>query len=76
VFEGFVPRDQEVNASAARGGFFYRFRFLVLGAYYTSSEGFADIGYVGNVALASYPAVTEQERATLNRELRSLGIKV
>lgn len=34
--------------------FFARFRKLVAGAYYTTPQGMRDIGYVGNVPLASY----------------------
>ena len=34
--------------------FFARFRQLVAGAYYTTPQGMRDIGYVGNVPLASY----------------------
>lgn len=62
------PRD------GVSGSFFPRFRFLVAGAYYTTKEGFKDIGYVGNVALPSYPPVTERERSILDKELRKLGI--
>lgn len=34
--------------------FFARLRELVAGAYYTTPQGMRDIGYVGNVPLASY----------------------
>jgi hypothetical protein len=54
--------------------FFRRVRYLVVGAYYTTPEGFKDIGYIGNIPLPSYPPVTEQERSILDAELRQLGI--
>lgn len=54
--------------------FFKRLRYLVVGAYYTTAEGFKDMGYVGNVALESYPAPTEREVAILESELRKLGL--
>lgn len=56
--------------------FFSRFRSIVVGAYYTTQEGFRDIGYIGNVPLASYPPITEQEKTLLDTELRRLGILV
>lgn len=55
--------------------FFRRLRFVVVGAYYTTPEGFKDIGYVGNVALASYPPPTEVEIAILEAELGKLGLR-
>jgi hypothetical protein len=61
-------------ATRVRERFFSRFRYVVVGAYYTTSEGFKDIGYVGNVPLQSYPPVTEKERAILDEELSKLGI--
>jgi hypothetical protein len=58
-----------------QNNFFERFRFIVVGGYYTTPEGFRDIGYIGNIALPSYPAVTEQERGVIDAELRRLGIE-
>jgi hypothetical protein len=40
--------------------FFARFRQLVAGAYYTTPQGMRDIGYVGNVPLASYDGPPEE----------------
>lgn len=54
--------------------FFRRLRYLVVGAYYTSPEGFKDIGYTGNVPLASYPPITDEERTILEKALRNLGL--
>jgi hypothetical protein len=59
---------------AGPGKFFQRFRFLVVGAYYTTPEGFKDIGYVGNVPMESYPPVTDEERAILEKRLAALGL--
>jgi hypothetical protein len=47
---------------------------VTVGAYYTTPEGFRDIGYRGNVALSSYPPPTSQETAYLDEELRKLGL--
>jgi hypothetical protein len=54
---------------------FERLRFLVVGAYYTTPEGWKDIGYIGNVPLASYPPITAEERARLDSELAKLGLQ-
>ncbi len=55
-------------------GFFLRFRGLVVGAYYTTREGFKDIGYVGNVARLSDPGPSPEVKAHLERELKKLGL--
>jgi hypothetical protein len=62
------------DAFAMQAKFFLRFRFLVVGAYYTTPQGFKDIGYMGNVPLRSYPAVTDEERAILEKALSTLGL--
>lgn len=56
------------------GSFFRRFRFVVVGGYYSTPEGSKDLGYIGNVPLSSYPSITEAESAILDAELRKLGI--
>jgi hypothetical protein len=65
------PRSSAVTAEYT---FLRRLRFLVVGAYYTTPEGFRDIGYVGNIAMASYPPPTRQEMTFLDEELRKLGL--
>ena len=59
---------------ATASKFFQRFRFLVVGAYYTTPEGFKDIGYTGNVPLKSFPPVTDEESAILEKALSALGL--
>jgi hypothetical protein len=54
--------------------FFQRLRYLIVGAYYTTPEGFKDLGYIGNVPLANYPPITEEERAILDKALIALGL--
>ena len=39
--------------------FFNRFRELVMGGYYTTPEGRADLGYIGNVPMVAYPGASE-----------------
>ncbi len=53
--------------------FFDKLRTLVLGAYFTSPEGMADIGYMGNVPiLGDYPGPTEEAKAHLNEVIANL----
>jgi len=53
--------------------FFAKFRTLVFGGYFTSSEGMSDIGYMGNVAiLGDYPGPTEEAMAHLNEVIANM----
>jgi Gluconate 2-dehydrogenase subunit 3 len=54
--------------------FFARFRYLVVGAYFTSDAGFKAIGYLGNVPLRSYAPVPKDLEQTIDEELRELGL--
>jgi Gluconate 2-dehydrogenase subunit 3 len=54
--------------------FFQRLQYLIVGAYYTTPEGFRDLGYIGNVPIANYPPITEEERAILDKALMRLGL--
>jgi len=54
--------------------FFKRMRSLVAGAYYTTPQGFRDIGYLGNVARQSDPGPSDAVKAHLDRELKKLGL--
>jgi hypothetical protein len=54
--------------------FFNRFRFLVVSSYYTTPDGFEDIGYTGNIPLAAYPPMTDEERTILDGALSKLGV--
>jgi hypothetical protein len=59
---------------AAAHSFFRRIRSLTVGAYYTTEIGFKEIGYIGNVALDSYPGPSDEVKAVLDNELKKLGI--
>lgn len=56
------------------GAFFKRFRYLVIGAYYTTEAGFKDIGYIGNVARTSDPGPSAEVKAALERAFQQLGL--
>jgi len=48
----YEPEAKPGFAAAAR--FFARFRDLAAGGYYTTPEGMKDVGYIGNVPLATF----------------------
>jgi hypothetical protein len=76
LFASLIPPDGVGRSlTPFEDNFFRRFRYLIVGGYYTTPEGCGDIGYVGNVPLTSYAPVSEQERAILDEELRKLGIE-
>lgn len=64
-------------AALRTGGddFFKRFRALTIGAYYTTEEGFKDIGYIGNIAREADEGPSAEVKAALNLQLAKLGLK-
>jgi hypothetical protein len=69
-----ILQGLQTSADPARHGFFKLFRYLVIGAYYTTSPGFKDIGYIGNVARAADPGPSEEVKASVERALQKLGL--
>ena len=67
--------DHFASTAAANRDFFVRFRYLVVGAYFTSDAGFKAIGYLGNVPLRSFPGVSAQTQAIIDTQLRKLGLR-
>lgn len=61
---------------ATQIAFFRRFRYLAVGAFYSTPEGMQDAGYVGNVAIAGpYPGPSDEAMAHLEGVLRQLGLE-
>jgi len=59
-----------------QGRFFARFRYVAVGAYYTSATGMEDIGYIGNVPIGGeYPGPSDEALAHLGGVLESLNLK-
>ncbi len=55
--------------------FFGRFRFLTMGAFFSTEAGVADIGYMGNQPLGGeYPGPTPEALSHLNAALAALGL--
>lgn len=58
------------------GEFFARMRALALGAYYTTQEGWKDIGYMGNTPITGdYPGPTPEALAHIRGVIESMGLK-
>ena len=73
--------DAIAGSSAARAEladkaeFFRRFRYLAVGAFYTTETGIEDIGYIGNVPLSGeYPGPSEEAMTHLAGVLKRLGL--
>ena len=68
------------QASAEHVGlvkFFERFRYLTVGAYYTTEAGTEDIGYIGNVPISGdYPGPSDAAMAHLAGVLDQLGLSL
>ena len=62
------------RAKGADLAFFRRLRSLVVGAYYSTPEGFKDIGYIGNVPRTRDEGPSEAVKAHVERELAKLGL--
>lgn len=57
--------------------FFDRFRYLTVGAFYTTEPGMADAGYIGNVAISGdYPGPSKEALAHLAGVLEQLGLEM
>lgn len=56
--------------------FFARMRSLTLGAFYTTREGWADIGYIGNQpGTGDYPGPTPEAAAHIKGVIEAMGLK-
>jgi hypothetical protein len=66
--------DAIASTSAHDRTFFVKFRYLLVGGYFTSDVGFKAIGYLGNVPLRSYPGVSEAARRAIDDLLKELGL--
>ncbi|KSV76021.1 hypothetical protein N185_16365 [Sinorhizobium sp. GW3] len=55
-------------------GFFVRFRYLVIGGYYTSDIGMRRLGYRGNIPLRRPAEIQSDVLTVVEAELRKLGL--
>jgi len=57
--------------------FFRRFRWLAVGAFYTTEEGMADVGYIGNTPIAGeYPGPSDEAMAHLAGVCKQLRLPI
>lgn len=67
--------DRTPPELAGQAEFFRRFRWITVGAFYTTEEGMADAGYIGNTPIAGpYPGPSEEAMAHLAGVLEQLGL--
>ena len=59
---GRTPIKNDLKAQAT---FFERFRYLAASGYYTTPQGWKDIGYIGNVPMLEFPGPTPEALAHL-----------
>ena len=65
------------SADAPRAAFFQRFRYLAVGAFYTTDEGMQDLGFIGNQPMSgAYPGPSHEAMAHLAGVLRQLDLPV
>ena len=69
-----IAADPKQTGRDLEHDFFFRFRRLTLGGYYTTPEGFEDIGYIGNVPLTSYPGPSVAQKIELEKRMKKQGI--
>jgi hypothetical protein len=66
--------DWLFRSGAETRRFFVRFRYLLVGGYYTTDVGMGLLGYRGNVPLAAFPPVTAEAQAIIGEQLALLGL--
>jgi hypothetical protein len=71
-----IAHPENVDVELARQALFFgRFRYLAVGAYYTTQPGIDDIGYIGNQPIAGdYPGPGEEAMNHLSMVLQQLGL--
>ena len=76
VFDAIAFRDKVQPGYEQPAQFFARLRGLMLAGFYSSPEGIADIGYIGNTPQAGdYAGPTPEAMTNLNASLVKLGLK-
>jgi len=76
IFDDIAFKDKVKPGLEKPAEFFRRFRALTLGAFYTTQEGWADIGYLGNDPTdGPYPGPTPEAIAHMKKLVESMGLK-
>ena len=75
LLERIVSHDGDAPGELTE--FFERFRFLSVGAFYTTEAGIEDIGYIGNVPISGdYPGPSTEAMTHLGGVLETLGLSL
>lgn len=76
IFDAVAWRQRVAPGYERPARFFARLRGLMLAGFYSTPEGGADLGYMGNnPMLGDYPGPTPEALAQLNAALAKLGLK-
>lgn len=65
IFDELAKSVENERAGEAQKNFFERMVYVIVGGFYTTEEGMADIGYVGNVPLERFDGPPENVRKIL-----------
>jgi hypothetical protein len=77
LLDSISVRGQATTGTNDLVTFFERFRFLSVGAFYTTEAGIDDIGYIGNVAInGAYPGPSDAAMTHLAGVLDDLGLNL
>lgn len=71
---GDIAADPKKTGLKDAHQFFSDMRYLTLGGYYTTDAGSEDIGYIGNVAMESYPGPSDELKAMLEKRMQAQGL--
>ena len=75
LFEPIVHLPVNGDAEAMKAyHFFRRLRTVAVGAYFSLPQNFEQMGYIGNVAMDSFPPPTAEENAFIDRALAKLNL--
>ena len=75
VVDAIARSPESTSEFADQSEFFRRFRYLTVGAFYTTAAGIEDVGYIGNVPISGeYPGPSEAAMAHLAGVLKQLGL--
>ncbi|RFB06038.1 gluconate 2-dehydrogenase subunit 3 family protein [Parvularcula marina] len=77
ILDDVAVYGQEKEELKEGAAFIRRFRSLTMGAFFSTPEGMADIGYRGNQPTAGpYPGPSQEALDHLEAHLRSIGLKM
>jgi hypothetical protein len=77
LLDALASPDPTAAVPSEQVRFFERFRYLAVGAFYTTEPGMADAGYVGNMAInGDYPGPSKEALAHLAGVLEQLGLQM